>query len=210
MNRTLKGIALAGVASLLATPVLAHHPMGGATPRTLLHGLLSGFGHPVIGVDHLAFIVVVGLAAAFTPRRFLTPLAFIGTTIAGCLLSYAGIALPLVEFVVAGSVVVAGAMVLSGRSFGGLAYGAVFAIAGLFHGWAYGEAIIGAETTPLLAYLAGFAAVQYAVACGAMWLVRSFWNADTALAIKPRLAGALAAGIGAAFLIEGIEGVVFG
>jgi len=210
MKRTAQATALAVFASLIAAPALAHHPMGGATPETLWHGLLSGFGHPVIGFDHLAFVIAVGLAAAFTPRRFVTPLAFVAATIGGCLLTHGGIALPLVEFVVAGSVVLVGGMVLSGRSFGGLAYGAVFAIAGLFHGSAYGEAIIGAETTPLLAYLAGFAAIQYAIACGALWLVRSLWNADTALAVKPRLAGAIAAGIGAAFLIENIEGVFFG
>lgn len=210
MNRILKTAAPAVFASLIALPASAHHPIGGGTPETLWHGLLSGLGHPVIGFDHLAFVVLVGLAAAFTPKRFVTPLAFVAATIVGCLMTYAGMVLPLVEFMVAGSVVAAGAMVLSGRSFGALAYGAVFAIAGLFHGAAYGAAIIGAESSPLLAYLAGFATIQFAIACGAVWLVRSVWNADTTLAIKPRLAGALAAGIGAAFLIENVEGLILG
>jgi len=179
-------------------------------PETVWHGLLSGFGHPIIGIDHLAFVVAVGLAAAFTPRRFLTPLAFIAATIAGCLLTYGGIVLPLVEFVVTGSVVLIGALVLSGRTIPGLAYAAIFAIAGLFHGWAYGEAIIGAEATPLLAYLGGFAVIQYGIACAAMWLTRTLWKATTAEAVQPRLAGAVAAGIGAAFLIENVEGLIFG
>ncbi len=210
MKRFTKTIGLSLVTLLAATPALAHHPMGGGTPETFWHGLLSGFGHPIIGVDHLAFVIAVGLAAAFTPRRFATPLAFVAATIAGCLLTYGGIALPFVEFVVTGSVVLVGALVLSGRKVPGLAYAAIFAVAGLFHGWAYGEAIIGAETTPLLAYLGGFAVIQYGIACAAMWLARTVWNASTAEAIQPRLAGAVAAGIGAAFLIENIEGLIFG
>ena len=204
-------IALPILATLLASaPALAHHPMGGTVPETFWHGLLSGFGHPIIGVDHLAFVVAVGLAAAFTPRRFLTPLAFIGATIAGCLLTYGGVVLPLVEIVVTGSVVLVGALVLSGRTIPGLAYAAIFAIAGLFHGSAYGAAIIGAEATPLLAYLGGFAVIQYGIACAAMWLTRSLWKATTAEAVQPRLVGAVAAGIGAAFLIENVEGLIFG
>ena len=31
----------------------------------MLHGLLSGIGHPIIGFDHLAFVIAVGLIAAF-------------------------------------------------------------------------------------------------------------------------------------------------
>jgi len=194
---------------LAAAPALAHHPMGGATPETAWHGLLSGIGHPIIGVDHFAFIVLVGLAAAFAGARFITPLAFIAATVAGCLLKVAGIALPLAEFVIAGSVVLTGIMVLSGKNFGATAYGVIFAIAGLFHGWAYGAAIIGAEPTPLAAYLTGFGVTQYAIALAVSWLTLSVWKASDSRAVQPRLAGAVAAGIGAAFLIEGIEGVLF-
>jgi len=194
---------------LAAAPALAHHPMGGATPETAWHGLLSGIGHPIIGVDHFAFIVLVGLAAAFAGARFITPLAFIAATVAGCLLKVAGIALPLAEFVIAGSVVLTGIMVLSGKNFGATAYGVIFAIAGLFHGWAYGAAIIGAEPTPLAAYLTGFGVTQYAIALAVSWLTLSVWKASDSRAVQPRLAGAVAAGIGAAFLIEGIEGALF-
>src|SRR5262244_1869797 len=47
---------LAG-ALLLADPAFAHHLMGGRMPSTFVEGLLSGLGHPVIGIDHLAFLV---------------------------------------------------------------------------------------------------------------------------------------------------------
>lgn len=207
--RKLSPLFGAALIALSATPALAHHPMGGATPATLMEGLLSGFGHPMIGFDHLAFIVAMGIAAAFTPRPLLSPLAFVAATVAGCALLLAGVGLPLVEIFVTGSVVLAGAMVLSGRRFAPGLWLALFAAAGLFHGHAYGEAILGAEATPLVAYLVGFAAIQYAIAVGAGWVVRRVWRATDPAAIHPRLAGAVAAGVGLAFLIENIEGMLF-
>lgn len=204
-------IVLTAAAILVAAsgPALAHHPMGGAVPGTPVEGLLSGLGHPIIGIDHLAFIIAVGLAAAFTPRRFLTPLAFIAATVAGCAIQLAGVALPLAEIVITGSVVLVGAMVLSGRSFPPAAYVAIFAGAGLFHGWAYGGSIVGAEATPLAAYLIGFAAIQYAIAAGAVWVTTSLWRASDPAAMRPRLAGALMAGVGVAFLVENVESLIF-
>ena len=206
-----KTLSLSAFATALAAsgPALAHHPMGGTVPNTLVNGLLSGLGHPIIGVDHLAFIIAVGLAAAFTPKRHLTPLAFIAATVAGCGLLLAGIALPLAEIVITGSVVVIGAMVLSGKRFPAGGYIALFAFAGLFHGGAYGASIVGAEATPMTAYLVGFAAIQYAIALGAMWMTRTLWQAADPSALAPRLTGAIIAGIGFAFLVENVEGLLF-
>lgn len=190
------------------SPAFAHHPMGGATPQTVATGLLSGLGHPIIGIDHLAFVIAVGLAAAFTSRRFLTPLAFVAATIAGCLVQVAGTALPIAETVIAASIVALGTLVLSGRARGSFILIGLFAVAGLFHGWAYGESIVGAEPAPLLAYLAGFAAVQYALALAAGYVTLRIWNSAGPAAIQPRLAGALIAGIGVAFLIENLEALI--
>ena len=50
----------------------------------------------------------------------------------------------------------AGGLIASGRTLGTPAWLALFALAGLFHGYAYGEAIVGAESTPLGAYLATY------------------------------------------------------
>src|SRR5262249_29863369 len=48
--------------SLFTTSAFAHHVMGGKTPSTFVEGLLSGTGHPVIGPDHLAFLLAIGIA----------------------------------------------------------------------------------------------------------------------------------------------------
>lgn len=204
-------IASAAIAALAtsAGPALAHHAMGGETPNTLASGLISGLAHPVIGIDHLAFVVAAGIAAAFAGNRLLSPLAFVAATVAGCLLQVGGVALPAVEIVVAASILLLGAVVLSGRTIGAPALLGLFAVAGLFHGWAYGESIVGAESTPLLAYLAGFAAIQYAIAVGTGHLVRRVWQSATPAAVRPRLAGAVAAGIGFAVLVENLESLLF-
>lgn len=160
---------LSGATLLFTAPLaLAHHPMGGATPGNFTEGLLSGFGHPLIGIDHFAFLVVAALLA-FTLKgrsRYLVPLAFVGATVMGTLYHLTAADLALTETVVALSALLGGVAVLMKRSAPALLLGGLFAGIGIFHGYAYGEAIIGAEQTPLLSYLVGFAAIQYAVIVG--------------------------------------------
>ena len=204
-------IVLAGLPLLLAAaPAFAHHPLGGMVPDTFMHGLLSGIGHPVIGIDHFAFVVALGLAAAFMRNVWAPPLAAVAGMTAGCLLAVGSVALPIVEPVVALSVLLLGGMVLFGRSLSAPVAAALFAVAGIFHGAAYGEAVIGAEPTPVIAYLIGLAAVQMAIALGAAAIVRSVWKAASAAAVQPRLAGAVCAGIGLVFTVELLEGALLG
>lgn len=193
----------AAVFTVLASSAYAHHPMGGETPSTFSAGLLSGIGHPIIGLDHLAFIIAVGIAATLTRHRFAMPLFFVGATVVGTLVHLASVGLPFVEVMVALSVAVLGIMLLSGRDYAPAAYAAVFALAGLFHGHAYGEAVFGAETTPVLAYLAGFAATQYLIAIGAGLAVTAlFAPGRTAENVALRISGGVVAGVGALLVGE--------
>jgi len=202
--------AAAASLAFMAGPAMAHHAMGGAMPGTFSQGLLSGIGHPVIGFDHLAFIVGVGIASAFLKMRYVLPLAFVGATLAGCLLILAtGITMPMHEVVIAASVALIGVLVMSGKTLEPRMLASLFAVAGLFHGAAYATSIVGAESTPLVAYLAGFSLVQFAIAVGAGWVAREFVRATSSLAMQPRLAGAVVMGVGATFLIENIEKVIF-
>lgn len=197
------------VALLAATPASAHHAMGGEAPRTLGEGLLSGLAHPVIGIDHLAFVVLVGLASAAAGQRLAAPVAFVLATIAGTFFQLAGLALPAAEFVIAGSVVLLGALLLLGRQVSGPLALAGIAFAGLFHGWAYGEAVIGSETAPIAAYLAGFALVQFAIAAGvALVAGRAVETADGANRLGARLTAAVACGIGLTILVEQFETLI--
>jgi len=157
------GAVLSGAA---ATPALAHHVDGNMLPGTLVSGLLSGLGHPVIGLDHLAFVVAVGVLAAAWPRALLPVAAFLAAALAGCLVHAAGADLPGAELAVALSVLAAGAAVIAGAELSAGAAALLLALAGAFHGYAYGESIVGAEPGPLLAYLLGFTLIQGAIILG--------------------------------------------
>ena len=189
--------ALALVAVLATSwPAQAHHMMGGRTPATFMEGLLSGLGHPVIGIDHLAFIVAMGVAVGVAGLNLAMPVLFIAASALGVAAHVRGVTLPGAEVLVALSVLLAGATIAFGRSIQAWAWGALFAIAGLFHGYAFGESIFGAEASPLGAYLVGLVIIQAALATGVALLARR----SGAAAVTPRLAGAAIAGIGFAIL----------
>ena len=207
----MKRLLITGAAALTATPALAHHPLGGMEMTTFAHGVLSGVGHPVLGFDHLFFVVAMGIAAAFTGRALSAPLAYISAMLAGVLLSTWGLALPVAEAIIAVSLLAVGYIVLSGRALSAPAAMAIFAGFGLFHGSAFGAAMATTEAGSFAAvlpgYLLGLAAVQYAIAVGAGLLTRR--AADSAAAIEPRLAGAVVAGVGLFLSLETLEGATF-
>jgi urease accessory protein len=196
-----------------ATPAFAHHPLGGMPMETFAHGLLSGIGHPVLGFDHLFFIVAVGIAALYTGRALAAPAAYIGAMLAGCLLMSQGIGLPAKEIVVGVSLLVLGSVLLSGRALSIAAALALFAGFGLFHGSAFGDSIAAQEAAMgpqvLIGYLIGLGVVQYVLAVAAGWTAKTLWNATEAAAVNARIAGGVVAGVGAFLTLENAEGIVF-
>jgi urease accessory protein len=158
--------------TLAATPALAHHPMGGRVPANLFEGLMSGIAHPVISVDHLVMVVAIGLLAAMKRQGWWMPIAFVLTAMLGTGLHLRSVPLPGTELWVALSVLVLGGLMLWQKRLNLATIVAFGGLAGLAHGYAYGEAIVGAETTPLVAYLMGFTAVQLAIALGAMQVAK--------------------------------------
>ena len=192
---------LAAIATLLlATPALAHHPFGGEAPQTVFQGLLSGLGHPVIGLDHLAFIIAVGLLAAVLRQRAL-PIVFLLAAVFGTGLHLAELNLPAPELVISGSVLLFGLLAVSHRQLNAPTVMALAAIAGIFHGYAYGEAVVGAESMPLVAYLAGFTLIQGAIAYTTYFLSQRHLKREGSAGIIPlRQAGFVICGAGAAFL----------
>lgn len=200
-------LMIAGAVALAPVAALAHHPLAGAPMESFADGLLSGFGHPVLGFDHLFFVVAVGLAAALAGRALLLPLGYVAAMLAGCLAVGLGADLPLREEIVALSLLAVGGVVLAGRRVGGGAALLLFAGFGLFHGAAFGQAIAGQEAGAgapvLLGYLLGLGALQYAVAA-AVGLA-----AGRLGGVHARLAGAAVAGMGLFLTLEAVEGAVF-
>jgi urease accessory protein len=210
MKKYLGAIALLFLAP---TAALAHHPLGGMPMETFAHGLLSGVGHPILGFDHLFFVALMGVAALYTTRRMLTPLAYIAAMLAGCLMMSAGVGLPAAEIVIGLSLLILGYIVLSGRALGIVPALLVFGGFGLFHGSAFGDAIAQQEaamgTQVLVGYLLGLGVVQYAIAAAAGWVALNVWKATEATAIQARLSGAVVAGVGLFLSLENAEGIVF-
>jgi urease accessory protein len=161
----------------MQTPAFAHHVMGGELPKTFAQGFLSGLAHPVIGLDHLGAIVGIGILAALAGRSVTPVFAFSAAVIAGVGLHLAKANIPASEVLVGLSTLLLGGLVVLRVSMRAAAAAALFAIAGLLHGYALGESIIGAEPTPLTAYLAGLLIVQTAVslACYAAVKILSRW-----------------------------------
>ncbi|MBE9190105.1 HupE/UreJ family protein [Gloeocapsopsis crepidinum LEGE 06123] len=147
-----------------AQQALAHHALGSETPTNFFEGFISGLAHPVIGLDHLAFVVAIGLIAAGQINGTIIPAGFVLAALVGTGIHVLNFDLPAAEIAIALSVVTFGVMLAIPRKPNWIVLTCLGAIAGLFHGYAYGEAIIGAGMIPLVAYLLGFSLIQYGVA----------------------------------------------
>ena len=206
-----KVLAIACAFSFLvvASPAAAHHPMGGKVPSNFFEGFMSGLAHPVIGFDHLAFIIAVGLFAAVKKQGFWIPLAFVGTAAIGTGLHLMSVSLPLVELAVAASVLGFGILLAIKNSPNYLVVAALAAIAGLFHGHAYGEAIFGAESMALWSYLAGFTIIQLVISGAAFFAGKKVLSGDLAISPNLRSAGLVICGFGASLLASQISALIF-
>lgn len=206
--RQLRGLGVVAAAGLLlaATPAMAHHPFGGNTPGNAVEGFLSGLGHPVIGPDHLAFVLAAGLLAAVMGRGLLIPIGFVLASLAGTLVHLMGVNLPAPEFFISASVLGFGVLLALRQQPPTLVVATLATLAGLFHGYAYGEAVVGADMAPIMAYLLGFASIQMAIAVAAYGVARRFGQAGQTPTMNLRFAGFTLAGVGAAFLSSVVLG----
>ena len=100
------------LATLISAPALAHHPLDGRLPANLFEGILSGFGHPILGFDHLAFVIASGLIALGIAGGTIIPIAFVLATGIGAGIHLASIDLPLPEVFIAASVVLFGILLV--------------------------------------------------------------------------------------------------
>jgi urease accessory protein len=119
-------------------------------------GFITGFMHPLNGLDHLLAMAAVGLWGAFLGRPLLwaLPVAFPLVMVVGGVLGIAGIPLPMVETGIAVSVIVLGlAIAAAWRAPVALAVGIVSLFA-IFHGHAHGTEL--PSSADPAAYAAGF------------------------------------------------------
>ncbi len=135
----------------LAAPAAAH-PLGIAGA-----GWAAGFVHPLGGLDHALAMIAVGLWAAQLGGRavWLVPATFVVVMLAGGALGASGLAWPVLELGIVGSVLLLGLMIAAAvrvPTWLGMALVGLFA---LCHGYAHGsEMPAGAGAL----YVVGFAA----------------------------------------------------
>ncbi len=126
------------VAFFAATPALAHTGHSG--------GFTAGLSHPLGGLDHVLAMLAVGLWAALRGGRaaLAWPAAFVAAMAVGFAVVQAGLRVPQVEMMIAGSVILLGAAIAM-RLVAPVWLGAVaIAAFGLAHGAAHGAEASGA------------------------------------------------------------------
>ena len=137
-------------AGLLLAPLTAlAHVEGGVAG-----GFLSGFSHPISGLDHVLAMVAVGLwgAQLGAPAIWLLPVAFPIMMAFGGLLGLSGVELPAVELGIALSAVMLGALIFGAVRLPLEAALLVVGFFAVFHGHAHGT-----EMTP------GQSAILYSI-----------------------------------------------
>jgi urease accessory protein len=143
-------VSVCSALALVATPALAHPNPG------LGVGFVSGFTHPLTGIDHILAMVAVGIwgTQLRKPAIWLLPLTFPLVMSLGGALGVRGVPLPAVEIGVAASAAVLGLMiVLSARPPIAVA-AAIVGLFAIFHGYAHGVELPKAAYP--LAYGVGF------------------------------------------------------
>lgn len=149
MRKTTKILGLAAAMAAAPTLALAHPGLHAA-------GFSDGFIHPFTGFDHLLAMVAVGYWAASLggAARWAAPLSFLALMMVGAVLGFHAEAPGFIEYGIATSVVVLGALVAFDVR---LPVGAAAALVGVFaffHGFAHGAEAPNAAT--FLQFGAGF------------------------------------------------------
>ena len=151
MNRDNFNRTLIVTILLLAVQPLSAHTTGGT-----IGGLGSGLGHPFLGIDHLLAMLAVGVWAYQLGGSALwkVPLVFVLTLLVGANLGLAGIGLPVMEPMIAASLMVLGLIIAMKWRVMPLLASMIVAVFALFHGMAHGLEMPLAASP--LAYVFGF------------------------------------------------------
>lgn len=189
-------VAIAVLLFLCAQPALAHPQKGEAV------GFLTGFRHPISGLDHVLAMVAVGLwgAQLGSPAIWLLPVAFPMVMAFGGMLGLMGVPIPGIEYGIALSAILLGAAVMfEFRPPLGVA-AALVGFFAIFHGHAHGTELPPGQSAML--YSIGFVIATgclHALGIGIGTVHRWRWGQNLV-----RFAGGLVAVGGAFFMWKAI------
>ncbi len=119
-------------------------------------GFVAGFTHPILGWDHVAAMVAVGLWGAFlgAPAIWILPVVFPLVMALGAVAGILGIPVPAVETGIALSAVVLGLMIVFAVKPPIWVAAAIVGAFAIFHGYAHGTEL--PATVNAFAYAVGF------------------------------------------------------
>jgi urease accessory protein len=148
--RQIPTFAVAMILLMFAGVASAHEGAG------ITGGFASGFIHPVLGWDHVAAMVAVGLWGVFlgSPAIWILPVVFPLVMAFGGALGVIGVPIPAVETGIAASAIVLGAMVAFAARPPIWVAAVIVGVFAVFHGHAHGTELPGAANP--LAYSLGF------------------------------------------------------
>ena len=146
------------VLTFFIQPAFGHHPflMDDSYQVSVWQSLFSGIAHPLLGPDHLLFILGIGLVGLTKSKKSILPLLAVG--LGGSLLvqlqPLPDFLTPWAEALVSLSLAIEGLIALNFLSTKWLL--PMFAL----HGYLLGSTIVGAEPSPLIGYFGGLLFVQ--------------------------------------------------
>ncbi|OUL36665.1 hydantoin utilization protein [Nostoc sp. T09] len=161
-------------------------------------GLLWGIADPVISLDRLASLVVIGLLSAGMVRGALIAAAFVSAGVFGTVMHLFQVNLVGAEIGIATSTIAFGAMLMILKQPNWLLLLLLGAIAGLFHGYAGTGSAIETGMLPLVIYVLGVTLTQCAVVMSAREMYSMLPN-------RIRFAGLAFSAIGIVFLRNAIN-----
>lgn len=147
----------------LQAPAFAESSTDDAVPQTVLEGFAQGLFQPVLGLEHLAAIIGVGILAGLAARGIVPVVAFGVAAIVGVAVHVSPATIPADGFFAGLTTLIIGGFVLRRQMIRPLVASALFAVAGLVHGYSMGESITGAGPAPFMAYVAGMLFIQTAI-----------------------------------------------
>ncbi len=153
----------------VALPAEAHHPWESQMGDfNFLQGFASGLAHPILGLDHLLFLISVGLVGGvslLTRVSLLLLVGFLGTVLSQFIPIFPG------SEIVMGVSVACASLVAFGRL--PIVFIPVFIFS---HGFVLGNSMIGVEPTPLVAYSLGLLVIQSFLIYFGRFALRRFWK----------------------------------
>ncbi|WP_415184065.1 HupE/UreJ family protein [Phaeovulum sp.] len=153
-------IFIAVSTAMLADPSFAH------TGEGYSGGLVSGFTHPILGWDHVAAMVAVGLWGAFlgAPAIWVLPVVFPLVMALGAVIGILGIPVPAIETGIAMSAIVLGLMIVFAVKLPLWLSALLVGVFAIFHGYAHGTEL------PVASNAFAFA-IGFVVATGLLHLI---------------------------------------